>query len=150
MRKLVFTALGAASVVLAASPAAAQYYGQGYSYNGHNGYNGYNGYGRTGTVWSTLERRLDNVRRSLGGVRPDRAYALSSEANRLDRQIRYAARSNVSGFAARDLATRVSQLERRVAWASRDYGYNRNDRYHGYSDQDQQGRWDGNRDRNDH
>lgn len=154
MRKLIFAALGAASVVAAATPAAAQYYGQGYGSNGYGRY----GYGsnRMVTVWGSLANRLDNVRRSLSGVRPDRAHSLASEANRLDRQVRFASRNNADPFEVRDLENRVGQLERRVAWASRGDGYNRYNSYDGnygyrdqrrYFNQDREDRWNGN-DRN--
>ena len=147
MRKLIFATLGGASILLAATPAAAQYYGQGYGYNGYN-------HRQTVTVWVSFERRLANVRRSLDGVRPDLAYRLSSETNRLDRQIRFAARSNAGAYEVRDLDTRIGQLERRVAWVSRGDRYNRynsNDGNQGayerreYSDHDRQGPGDGQR-----
>lgn len=148
MRKLIFATLGGASIALAATPAAAQNYRQGYGYNGY-------AHHETVTVWVAFERRLENVRRSLGGVRPDRAYRLASEANRLDRQIRFAARSNVGAYEVRNLDARMGQLERRVAWASRGYGYNGTNGYNSndgsrgyydrrqYSDHDRQGPGDG-------
>jgi hypothetical protein len=104
------------------------------------------------TVWGAFERRLDNVRRSLDRVGPDRAYALAAEANRLDRQVRFAARNNANPYEVRELDARISQLERRVGWASRRYGYNGYNSYDGsygyrerrdYADHGRQDRWNG-------
>lgn len=140
MRKFMFATLGGASILAAATPAVAQYYPQSYGYNAPVR-------GRMVTVWGAFERRLENVRRELGGVRPDRAYRLAAEADRLDRQLRFAARNNADAYLVRDLDARIGQLERRVG-ASRGGGYswyNSNDRnegdqgWHGYSDHDRDG-----------
>lgn len=145
MRKILLSLAAASAALISASPAAAQYYPQ-------QRY----GYGRMVTVWSAFESRLDNVRRSLGGVRPDRAYGLAAEANRLDRQVRFAARTNASAYEVRELDARITQLERRVSWLSRGYGNRGYDSYDGsygyrdrrdHTDDGYQGRWNGDGDR---
>lgn len=149
MRKIALPLAALGAALIAASPVAAQYHPQSQSY----GY-GY-GYNKTVTVWAALERRLDNVRRSLGGIRPDRAYALASETNRLDRQVRFAARNNLGAYEVRRLDARIGKLERRFGWASRGGGYNSYDGKYGnygqreYSDHDRQGRWNGDDSRGD-
>ena len=144
MRKIFLAATSAA--LISASPVAAQYYPQPRSY----------GYGRMVTVWTAFENRLDNVRRSLGGVRPDRAYGLAAEANRLDRQVRFAASNNASAYEVRELDARISQLERRASWVSRGYGTRGYDSYDGsygyrdrpdYADHGHQARSNGDDDR---
>ena len=139
MRKILLSLAATGVAFIAASPAAAQYYPQPPSY----------AHGRMVTVWGSFESRLDSVRRSLNGVRPDRAYRLAADANRLDREVRFAARNNASAYEVRKLDVRISQLERRVGRAGRGYGYNGYNSYDGsdgyrdprdYADHDRQGR----------
>ena len=77
MRNLVLGLATAASAVLVATPATAQYYPRGYGYSRDYGAR-YNSYGHFGS----LQRRLYNVERSLDGVPPQAAYPLSAEARR--------------------------------------------------------------------
>ena len=146
MRKILLSLAATSAALISASPVAAQYYPQPRSF----------GYGRMVTVWGAFESRLDNVRRSLDRVRPGRAYTIAAEANRLDRQVRFAARNSASPYEVRELDARISQLERRVGWASRRYGYNGYNSYDGsygyrdrrdYADHDRQDRWNGDDDR---
>lgn len=140
MRKVVLGILAAGSALAIATPAAAQYY-QPYG-NGYNGYGrGYNSYGHA----STLERRLGNVMRSLGGVRPDRAQQIRAEAYNIDRQLRYSMRNGLNPYEAHAIDVRIGRLEQRLQYAS-GYGRNGYSRYSGYRgeyrDRDRDGRDD--------
>lgn len=135
MRKLV--ALAAAGAALAvATPAAAQYYpGGGYGYGGYGYGNGYTNWGQV----RTLQRRIFNVLRSLGGVRYDQRESIRAEAINLDRGLNYAARNGLNPYEAHNFDMRIDRLERRMQWASMNRGYGRYggygyDRYNGYND----------------
>ena len=139
MRNLVLGLATAASAVLVATPATAQYYPRGYGYSRDYGAR-YNSYGE----FSTLQRRLYNVERSLDGVPPQAAYQLSAEANALERQLRMASRNGLNPYEAHELDVRIGQLEQRQLAFSRNrgYGYNnysydrRGERRHGDRDDD--------------
>jgi hypothetical protein len=143
MRNLVLALLAGSSIGVAV-PASAQYYPpvDGYRY----GYGDYSGWGQA----QTLERRIHNVLRSLGGVRPDQRYAIRSEAINLDRELRFAGRNGLNRYEYHALDVRIGQLERRVQWAAinRGYGYDRYDGYNGYYGDrdwhDRGRRWGGN------
>jgi len=153
MRKFVLGLIAAGSALAVAAPAAAQYY-QPYGYNGYGngngyGYNRYNGYDRYGTIRS-LQQRIYNIERGLGGVRPDQANRIAAQANNLERRLRIAARNGLNPYEAHDLDVRIGQLEQWKINAS-GYGYGRNrgygnDRYNGYNgsyrDRDRDGRDD--------
>ena len=126
MRNLVLGLATAASAALLATPAAAQYYPRGYGYSRDYGAR-YNSYGQ----FSTLQRRLYNVERSLDGVPPRAAYQLNAEANALERQLRVASRNGFNPYAAHELDVRIGQLERRLQWAS-NQGYRYNNYSYGY------------------
>ena len=141
MRKLVLGLAGAASALVIAAPAGAQYYPRAYGYD--RGYGaGYNSFGDFGS----LQRRLYNVERSLDGVPPQAAYQLHAEANALERRLRFAARNGLNPYEAHELDVRIGQLERRQLQFSRNWGYG----YNNYSyDRDREGRhrdWHGDRD----
>jgi len=139
MRKFVLSLAAAGAAVIAASPAAAQYYpapqpapyGNAY---GYNGYNGYNGYGRGN--WEQvrgLEVRLNNIERQINRLdRRDRigdrsADRLRREANNIERRLHERARGGLNPREAGDLINRVQRLEQRVQFAM-------NDTYGRYSD----------------
>ena len=138
MRGFVLALAGGASALLAASPAAAQYYGQPYGYRGY-GYNSY-GYGGGYADPRGLEQRSYNVLRSLDGVRPDQRWQVRAEALGLERQLRFAARNGLTEYEGHAFDRRIYQLERHMQWASmnRGYGYRGDNGY--YQDRGH-GRW---------
>jgi hypothetical protein len=161
MRKFVLGALAAGAGIAVATPAVAQYY-QPYGY-GRSGY-GYNGSGYN-NAWaqtSGLERRLQNVMRSLDGVRPDRAQQIRAEAYNIDRQLRYSMRNGLSPYEAHAIDVRIGRLEQRLQYASGygrgrygysgyngyngSNGYNSYNGEYGHRDRDRDDRWEDDRD----
>lgn len=154
MRKLLIGLATAGAALIAASPAAAQYYpgqsyGQGYGYNGY----GYNGYGNWGQV-RALQARIDNVERQIRRldrrdvIRDDRADRLREEADRIEHRLHERARGGLNPWEARDIEGRIARLEQHVRYALAygygGYGYNNGYGYgdhHGY-DRDRDGRDD--------
>ena len=152
MRKIVLSIAAAGAALIAASPAAAQYYPQPqpapYGYN--NGYNGYgynNGFqGNWGQV-RALQVRIDNIERQINRLdRRDRigdrsADRLRDEANRIERQLRRSGRNGLNPNEMRDIQVRIARLEQRVQYSlASGYGYGRDrDRDH---DRDRDDRWD--------
>lgn len=127
MRNLVLSlALGAAAFAFS-TPAASQYYERHDSY----GYRDPRG----------LERRIDNVLRSLDGVRPEYRGQLRAEAFALDRQLHYASRGGLNYYEAHAIDVRIGQLERQLGRAH-DRSYGR--RY--YASRDRHDRWRRDRD----
>ena len=139
MRKFLISAAIAASTLVAAAPAAAQYYPpqpQGNAYGYHNNY---------GQV-RRLDARIDAMQRHIAHL--DRRNILSNrEANRLradsndlERRLRYAARNGLSGWEANDIERRIYRLETRIQREARDGngwrgGYNQA----GWNDRDRDG-----------
>jgi len=132
MRKFVLSVAAAGAALVAASPAAAQFYPA--RQPAPYGYNGYNNYGQI----RSLQVRIDNIERQINRLdRRDRiggrsADRLRDEANNIERRLRERARGGLSPREAGDLQYRVQRLEERVQFAL-------NDRY-GRGDRD--GRWD--------
>jgi len=156
MRKLVLALAAAGSALAIAAPASAQYYpqpgyGNGYGYNGY-GYNGY-GYNNFGQV-RALQARIDNVERQIrfldrrDVIRDGRADRLREEANRIERQLHFAARNGLNPYEANEISARISRLEQRVQFAVANrgygrYGYNGYNGYNGqFVDRDRDGRED--------
>jgi hypothetical protein len=156
MRKIVLSIAAAGAALVAASPAAAQYYPQPqpYGYNngyGNNGYgnNGYgnNGYGNNGYGFQgnwgqvrALQARIDRVEQQIDRLdRRDRiggrgADRLRDEANRIEDRLHRAARGGLDPREAGDLQYRIQRLEQRVQYTlANNYGRN------GYGDRDD--RW---------
>jgi len=133
MRGFVLALAGAASAILAASPAAAQYYRQPYGYNGYGDNRGY-------ADPSGLEQRIYNVLRSLDGVRPDQRGQVRAEALSLDRQLRFAARNGLTQAEGHAFDVRIYQLERYMGAAAMNQGYGYQD-YNGYYRSGGHGRW---------
>ena len=157
MRKIVLSIAAAGAALIAASPAAAQYYPQPqpYGYNGYNNGFGYNNFGQVRALQARIDRvewqinRLDRYNR-IGDGRADR---LRFEANQLERQLRYSARNGLNPWEARDIEVRVARLEQRVQYSlAGGYGGYGNG-YNGYGyDRDRDGRddrWEHRRDRDD-
>lgn len=124
MRKLALIALAAAgAAVVMGSPASAQYYGRpSYGYANPNWGGG-----------SDYQRRLFNIRNSLGSVSPDQAYRLDSEARLLERQLQQASRNGIGPNEAHYFDARIYDLEIRLGQAvnRNRYGY-ANNGYNGY------------------
>lgn len=138
MRELVLALVVASSAVAVATPAAAQYYPQ-------RGYGNDYGYNRGYADVRGLHGRIENVLKSLDGVRPDMRRQLYSEAVGLDRALRSASRNGLNPYEAREFDQRIYQLELRQGRSS----WNRGGRYGGYNDRYDEGdrrerrdRWD--------
>ena len=138
MRKTVLSIAAAGAALLAASPAAAQYYPQSqpapYGYNG-NGYNYNSGWGQV----RALQVRIDNVERQINRLdRRDRigdrsADRLREEANRIEDRLHRVARGGLNPYEAREIEVRIGRLEQRVQYSlANNYGR--------YGDRDD--RWD--------
>jgi len=131
MRKFVLSVAAAGAALLAATPAAAQYYpGQPAPYGNAYGYQ--NNWGQV----RQLQARLNNVERQINHLdRRDRigdrsADRLRDEANRVERRLRDRARGGLDYRELRDLEVRVARLEQRVQFAMNDrgrWGYNNRD-----------------------
>src|SRR5262244_3586405 len=112
MRNLVVALAAGVSTLAFATPAMSQYYSRHHYGSGYRDPSG-------------LERRIDNVLRSLGGVRPQYREELRAEAFGLERRLRNASRNGLNYYEAHDIDVRIGQLERRLGRASfhRGYGY---------------------------
>jgi len=134
MRKLLISLAAAGAALVAASPAAAQYYPQPQPY-GYNGYGYNNGFGQV----RALQARINNVERQINRLdRRDRigdrsADRLRHDADRIEEKLRRSARNGLNPYEARDIELRIARLEQQVRYAL-SYGYGR------YGDRD--GRWD--------
>lgn len=141
MRKMILSLAAAGAAVVAASPAAAQYYPQPqpapYGYNNGNGYN--NGFQNNWRQVRSLQARIDNVQRQISRLdRRDRiggrsAERLLSDANKIERRLRDRARGGLDPREAGDIQYRIGRLEQQVQVALANnggrYGYgNRDDR----------------------
>jgi len=137
MRKFIISAALAASTLVAAAPAAAQWYPpQGNAY-------GYNNYGQV----RRLDARIDAIQRQIDHL--DRRNILSNrEASRLrgesrdvENRLQRVARNGFTNWERNDIENRIQRLEVRVQREARD-------RYNGYygqagwSDRDRDGRND--------
>ena len=111
MRKLIISLAAAGSALAFASPAAAQYPGQGYGYN--------NGYGQV----RALQARIDQVQRQINRLdRRDRirdrsADRLRAEANGIEYRLRRIGRNGLNPYEANDIQVRIARLEQRVQYA---------------------------------
>ena len=115
MRKFVLSVAAAGAALLAASPAAAQYYPAPQPAPYGNAY-GYNPYGMA----QSLRVRLNAVERQINRLdRRDRigersADRLRDEANDLERRLNRRARGGLDNREAGDIAYRLQRLEQRV------------------------------------
>lgn len=143
MRKIVLSIAAGGAALIAASPAAAQYYPQPqpapYGYNGYN-----NGFQNNWGQVRALQARVDNVERQINRLdRRDRigdrsADRLRDEANRIEDRLHRSARNGLNPYEARDIELRIARLEQRVQYSLAN-GYGRyGDRYDrwGHRDRD--------------
>ena len=162
MRRIVLSLAAAGAALIAASPAAAQYYPQpqpyGYGAPYGNAY-GYNNWGRV----RSLQARLDRIERQINHLdRRDRisgrtADRLREEARRIERRLHERARGGLNPYEARDIELRIARLEQRLQIALNQrygrYGYNNYNGYNGqFVDRDHDGRddrWERDRERRD-
>lgn len=131
MRKVLISAVLAASTLAIAAPAAAQY-GQPYGapYGNAYGYNNNHGQVRNLMVRvNQIERQIAQLDRR--NILSDReAYRLRNEANALERRIRQASYNGLNYREQREIQVRIAQLELRVRreatdgnrWGNRQYG----------------------------
>lgn len=125
MRKFIISAALAASTLVAAAPAAAQWYPpQGNAY-------GYNNYGQV----RRLDARIDNIQRQIDHL--DRRNVLSNrEAGRLrnesrdvENRLQRVARNGFTNWERNEIENRIQRLEVRIQREARD-----GNRYNGYYD----------------
>jgi hypothetical protein len=137
MRKILISLAAAGAALVAASPAAAQYYPapQPYGY----GYTGY-AYGNYGQV-RALQARIDAVQYQIrrldrrNVIRDGSAERLKAESRRIEHRLHQAARyGGLNPYEASDISNRIARLEQRVqSAAAHRYGrYGWNGGYNGY------------------
>jgi len=131
MRKFLISAALAASTLMAAAPAAAQWYPQqpqGYGYQ--------NNYGQV----RRLQARIDQLQHQINQLdRRDilserEASRLRNESRNLEYRLRSASRYGLNGREANDVERGIQRLEYRIQREARDgnrYAYNNG--YYGYS-----------------
>lgn len=145
MRKVLISAILAASTLAIAAPAAAQWNQPAYGAPYGNAY----GYDNRGQVRSLMVR-LNNLERQI--VQLDRRNILSnreanrlrSQANQIERQLRVASRNGLNRNESRNIQLRIARLEQNIRYQANDgnrYGY-RNDGYGNAYDRDRDGRDD--------
>ncbi len=139
MRKFVISAALAASTLVAAAPAAAQWappQPQGYGY-------GYNNHGQV----RRLQVRIDQLQRQIArldsrNILSEReASRLRAESRQLEQRLRYAGRNGLNGREGYDIERGIQRLEVRIQREARDgnrSGYNQAS----WSDRDRDGRND--------
>jgi opacity protein-like surface antigen len=157
MRKIVLSIAAAGAALIAASPAAAQYYpqpqpygygGQTYGYGQQYGFGFQNNYRQVRALQARIDRiewqinRLDR-RDRIGDRSADR---LRYEAERIEQRLRYSARGGLNPYEMRDIEVRIARLEQRVQYSLASgygrYGYGYNGYGNGYIDRDGDGRDD--------
>jgi hypothetical protein len=142
MRKFLISAALAASTLVAAAPAAAQWYPQqpqGYAY----GYQG--NYGQV----RRLQVRIDQLQGQISHL--DRRNILSEreaarlrgDSRQLEQRLRRSARNGLNGREGYEIERGIQRLEYRIQREARDGNNGRNGYYAaGYSDRDRDGRND--------
>ena len=145
MRTLLISLATAASAVVLASPAFAQYYPyapqpQGYAY-GH-----YNNYGQVRSLQVRIDRLQQRIARldSRDRISEREARRLREESRDIERRLRGAARNGLSPREHALITTRIQRLEARIFRDVRDgRGWNdRNLGQNGWIDRDRDGRDD--------
>jgi len=146
MRKILISAALAASTLVAAAPAAAQWYPQqpqGYAYGYQNNY---------GQV-RRLQVRIDQLQHQINyfdsrNILSEREAArLRGDSRELEQHLRYSARNGLNGRESYDIERGIQRLEYRIQREARDgnrYGYRQTGYGYGdnWSDRDLDGRND--------
>jgi opacity protein-like surface antigen len=136
MRKFLVSAALAASTLVAAAPAAAQWYPpQGNAY----GYNNYGQVRRLDARIDAMQRQIDHLdRRNILSNRE--AGRLRGESRDVENRLHRVARNGFTGWERNDIENRIRRLEVRIQREARD-----GNRYNGYygqtswSDRDRDG-----------
>ena len=139
MRNFIISAALAASTLVAAAPAAAQWYPpQGNAY----GYDNYGQVRRLDARIDAMQRQIDHLdRRNILSNRE--AGRLRGESRDVENRLHRAARNGFTGWERNDIENRVQRLEVRIQREARD-----GNRYNGYygqtgwNDRDHDGRND--------
>ena len=147
MRKVLISLAAAGAALAVATPAAAQYYPQGYGSGGYgSGGYGSGGYGYNGNYGGVraLQARINSLQYRIrlldrrDAIRDRSADRLREEANRIENRLHRAARYGLNPYETNDIERRMARLEQRVQYASANrYGrYDGHDRggYYGYGD----------------
>jgi len=121
MRKVIISAILAASTLAIAAPAAAQNYQPQYGAPYGNAY----GYDNRGQVRSLIVR-VNNLERQI--VQLDRRNILSnreanrlrSQANQIERRLVQASRNGLNRNEARDIQMRIARLEQNIRYQAND------------------------------
>ena len=139
MRKILLTAVAAASALAVAAPASAQWGAAPVPYGNAYGYNNW-GYTRS------LQARIDNLQRRIARLdNRDRitereARRLREDARELERRLRRAGRNGLNPVEARNIEYRLARIEQRLirdAWDGRRWGQTQYGG--GYYDRDRDG-----------
>lgn len=153
MRKVLISAIVAASTLAIAAPAAAQWtlsYGNQYGNQYASPYGNAYGYNNRGQV-RALMVRLNHLERQINqldrrNILSDReANRLRVQADRIQRQLRRASYNGLNAYEARNVHIRMAQLEqniRRQATDGNRYGYRNYGAYGVAYDRDRDGRDD--------
>ena len=132
MRKILISAALAASTLVAAAPAAAQYYPPQPQGNAYGYYGNYGQVRRLDARIDAMQRQINHLdRRNILSNRE--ASRLRAESNDVERRLHYVARNGLSGWEANDIERRIYRLETRIQREARD-----GNRYGGYYNQ---GNW---------
>jgi len=120
MRKVIISAILAASTLAIAAPAAAQYGNQNRAPYG-NAY-GYNNNGQTRSLMARLnqiEQQINQLdrRNILSNGEADR---LRREANSLERRLSQTSRNRLNSRESREIQVRIAQLEQNVRYQATD------------------------------
>lgn len=167
MRKVLISAILAASTLAIAAPAAAQWtvaYGNQYGgqygnqYAGQYGspYGNAYGYNNNRGQVRVLQVRLNQLERQISqldrrNILSDReANRLRYQANMIERQLRAASYNGLNGYEARDIQVRIARLEQNIRYqandgnryANRGYNDGRDGVYGNAYDRDRDGRDD--------
>lgn len=156
MRKVLLSAIVAASTLTIAAPAAAQLtvtFGNQYGYGNQYGSPYGNAYGYNNNVGQVraLMVRLNHIERQINLL--DRRNVLSNreanrlrlQADRIQRQLRAASYNGLNGYEARDIYLRIARLEQNVRYQANDGNAYANRSYGSYGnvyDRDRDGRDD--------
>jgi hypothetical protein len=139
MRKFLVSAALAASTLVAAAPAAAQWYppqGNAYGYNNHGQVR------RLDARIDAMQRQIDHLdRRNILSNRE--AGRLRNESRDVENRLHRVARNGFTGWEHHDIENRIRRLEVRIQREARD-GNRYNGQYGqaGWSDRDRDGRND--------
>lgn len=139
MRKFVISAAVAASTLVAAAPAAAQWYPpqpQGYGY----GY--YGNHGQLRAYQVRIDRVHQRLHRMEGRLSRSEFVRLNRDVDRLNQRLRRAAYGGIGPQEAYDLDRRIVRLERAIYREARDgngYGHHHGYYQSGWNDRDRDG-----------